>query len=517
MQGKEGGGNPFFLLTNTIIIIKVFIEVKQVLPMAQEHYQALAGKEITERTLARSEKIDPIPVVIRDDARDAVHVAVEAFARLDENLIIDAISSCCHLKFRPQVFLTGIHAKSAHPTRPGITVHHTELYQILNIDKRYIDTTCIREDFVAPDLLYVSPSHRALLQGPSLDPDKAAAGKSYAKKRVKRVDPVTVIDTDLDDWAHEMHHYNSACPGNPLASPSHPINVYNKIRAGLVQVDCDHEHNSELPEGERAHIAKEGTRLFNYPYQFMEENEYALRMADEARPFALRNQVIQENYDIAMAEYKMLSAAEKKRRGPPAIPRLCDTTADPNPTRTRKSAILGRLQPKNVSTYELVKSTANLNRELGGYRNNQCQAVALGQPRLFAPWQKNDTAATVLARSKAHAIAMEEQRIREEQMDETHQAAAAAAAQFEEVVDNRSRDKRPRAALVEDDDDDAARDGFEDAGAGPRPPRQIRISGPTQSASRANAVRGAAMTRLLMESVSAGAHDDNEDDDEYEN
>jgi hypothetical protein len=489
---------------------KTFIEVKPIRPISFESYWNLAGPEISGRTMQRLEKTEKIPVVVRDDARDCIYVAVEAFARLDENLIIEAIASCCHLKFRPQVFLTGVHAKSAHPTQPGVTAYHTELYQILNIDKEYIVSSCIRSSFVSPDVLYVSPSHRAALSGPSLHPDKAAAGKSYSKKRVKRVDPVTVIDMDLDDWAHEMHHYNSACPGTPEDSPSRPLNVYARIRAALLELDFAIQHNEEEEDVSlRTNLTKEGTRFFNYPYQFIEENEYALRMADEARPFAERTHIMQETYDIELAEWKQLPLTVQKKTPPPVAPRLSNTTADPRSRNQRKAAAL----IGHVATYEAAAKS----KALAQYKQANVDMIARGEP---CNWQHKDNPQdlrkrkTMLAAAKAETRRKEEEVARRAEMESTRHTATTyeVVAADEDASQSRGggggAEKRGRAAPLLDEE--AARDGFEE---NQRPFRQLRIGAPTQSASRASAIRGEEMSRMLQESISTGAYDDEEDDE----
>jgi hypothetical protein len=495
---------------------KVFITVKPFRKISMQHYKGLSGDSITKYVLLRENTVAKIPVVIRDFPNEMVYVALEALVKLDDNLILDAINSCVYEGLRPRKLLLGIHEKTPHPVYEQTTVYHTELYSVLTMDPEYIDTSSFLPCFAAPDVSYIEPSVRQIYTGPRRHPDKEAKGETYAKERIKRMEPILVIEEDIDDWAHEKHHYASACPGSHEESPSRPLIVRERIRRAMLAIEQQHDVNDRLPADQRKNLTYERAALLDYPDHIVHDKTERLRFANAARPFAEAQRAIQSLWELEMAEWKMLPPAERKVTPMPVLNRACNKTSTKAlelsmgvaaKTIVNKHARLGALEAQQV--YDFTKQ---MHRVTGG-------ALALRQQQV-----KKIYASAPQEKWAAHADVAELHRRRKKHAKERAETAAAFDVVVVEDETLPTPPSRKRSSVIPLEDGEEAQDGFGGGGmeevldfepmpaAPPKKHKQkeVSLTHAKKSAHRGGVTSPEEKARMLAESLSGGAWDQSE-------
>ena len=211
------------------VLSTTFIRVKPALCLAEQWYKDLTEAKVKEYKMQRQLNELPLQVVIRDFKAKVVYIAVEALGKLHEDLLMDAIGACMYSKWRPQAILTGVQARKEHPIDAGKFMTYAGVFQVSEITPEVVAALSVVEDFAAPDVTYIPPVVRDMFAGPRLHPDKGT--EHYSSKRSKREKSVMTIDEDLDDWGCKQHHYRSACPGAPEASPAMQTTLFQRIRS----------------------------------------------------------------------------------------------------------------------------------------------------------------------------------------------------------------------------------------------------------------------------------------------
>ncbi len=254
-----------------------FIKAKPFRKIAQQIYESLNQGSIASFQLQREQNIQSMQVVIRDVAKNEVHVATEVLLRYKEDLMVEAFLHCIHDSFRPQEFLLGTQLRDTHPLNPMEIQVYTGIFQTLSVNQETIDQYSMGDKFYLPDAAYTTPAVRKWLLRMRAHPDHI--GEKYDTDRKKRSKPVLQVDKDLDDWGCDEHHYRSSVGGSAASSKGKQRKVYNSIRRSM------------LREENRARTA--GTRktdpfamvFIDYPKRLKEEMDTAIRAQALARNY----------------------------------------------------------------------------------------------------------------------------------------------------------------------------------------------------------------------------------------
>lgn len=301
---------------------KVFIKVRRVMGQTKTAYQSVKEETINHFPIRREEMETSIPVVMKNVSAGELYVAVEAMDKFHEDILIEALGTCIHDKFRPQTFLLGTTAVKPHPAHPEQMHQYNGLYRTLEITPEVIDALSLGTKITAPDVTYLPYSVQTIMSGLRRHPDKQAVAEMYAEQRVKRTNPLLEIREDLDDWAHRQHHWKSACTGTPEQSPARPLTIMNTARAALFKIERMHDLNDMKPIQERKNLPIARSLRMQYPDEILEANDFKIIADMNSRGFGKiltdRNQV----WKLEMEEYKKLSPEERAETPAPILATL---------------------------------------------------------------------------------------------------------------------------------------------------------------------------------------------------
>jgi len=299
-----------------------FIRVRQIPRVASSLYSTLVNGVLEGFEINRDRVETPIKVVTIDFKGKAVYIAVEALGKLHDNLMSDAIAACLYKHWRPQVMLTGTQVRKAHPTESGKVLNYAGIFNTMELAPDVIaEFGGMLDSFDAPDAAYIPPVARTMFHGQRLHPDKKH--EYYNDKRTRRTQAVLTITEDLDDWAHEQHHYRAACFGKHTDSISRPLTVYERIRRHLADIEDRHDWNAKQGSADKDRYKNlpPRCRFMDYPMALVAEVDLALKTKKEARPFMLREEVIADALAMEVARWEKteLSKQENARAPKPVI------------------------------------------------------------------------------------------------------------------------------------------------------------------------------------------------------
>jgi len=331
---------------------QLFISVQKVKPIA---LSALNDSDMAQVfSLPREREMKKIPVLVRDFQADVVYIAVDALNHFHDDLLLDALETCIHDSFKPQEILLGMVVQKARPKpqRPSdmnnnnndpdvplvndplnvekegeeeMLHQYNHIYRTLSITPDLIDSISVGPKLTSGDVTYLPPTVAKMFGGLNLHPDKQCNGETYAANRVKRTKAVREIEEDLDDWAHELHHYRSACPGLPEHSPAKQMAIFNRMRSFLLANEKLHEQNNLLTVTERKKIKHEPAMMLKYPHILVFAEDQRILASEASRRYGAMQKFFEKRYEEELRQWNGLSNSEKRRVPRPVKSRLAST------------------------------------------------------------------------------------------------------------------------------------------------------------------------------------------------